>query len=155
DRLGGNKSTASRPADGASATASAASPADSSAADQGAAGPRRRIPPGPPSPASAWGSAAAAPPPPGEAPAARHPSTLKHGGAATSSQPIGRASDRASAGSRTSDTASRPTAAAGEPAGQLATPGFGTLQAPLPLGTEELPGDRISERPSRGQAFHQ
>src|SRR6266851_9435463 len=47
------------PADGASATASAASLAGSPAADQGAAGPRRRIPPGPPSPASAWGSAAA------------------------------------------------------------------------------------------------
>jgi hypothetical protein len=74
------------------------------------------------------GSAAAAPPPPGEALAIRHPSTPKNAPAETSSQPIGRALGRASARSRTRDPASRPTAAAREPAGQPAMPSFGTLQ---------------------------
>lgn len=55
---GGDKSSASRSASGASAAACPASPADSSSRAWGAAGPGRRSPPGRPSPALAWGAAA-------------------------------------------------------------------------------------------------
>ena len=58
---GAGRSTVGGPAAGASAAACPASPAGLSATAPGAAGPGQPVPPGRPSPASAWGAAAAAP----------------------------------------------------------------------------------------------
>ena len=124
-----DRSTASGPAAGASATASPASPADSSSPAWAAAGPGRRAPRDPPSPASAGGSAAAGRPPPGAAPAVRRPSTPPNVPAAPSSRSGGRTSGKASVPSQACNTVSHTISTVDKSAGQRLMYRFVTSQA--------------------------
>src|SRR5215472_298043 len=145
---GGDRSTATGPAAGASPAASSGSPAGSPAAVWGAPAPGRRAPSDRPSPASVSGSAAAAPPPPGAAPAVRRLSKPPNVRAAPSSRPSEGTRYRSSVPSRISDPATHPPLTAGKSAGQLPIRRFGTPQPARPWQATQQPSERTLPTPA-------